>query len=222
MPVVATQPLQIRAHHDRPQLRDRLNIPGLRGPQHPWLNPGNSRTHIHGREYPKGPWPYIQVGSAGKDNSYTHVRFNIGLEKSVELGIDTKIILLTTGMIFLLALALGVWKYRQMAASEAHQAHFYVDTAHRAALQYSFATLLIAVFVELSGWSVTVDLLASGVVIFYFVAAIATYIYHGWRRDTDNQLRDRVRGTSTFMTTLIIGEIGGFGVLLAGFVQAQW
>lgn len=139
----------------------------------------------------------------------------------MELGIDTRIILLATGMIFLLALALGVWKYRQMAASQPHQAHFYVDTAHRAALQYSFATLLIAVFVELSGWSVTVDLLASGVVISYFVAAIATYIYHGWRRDTDNQLRDRVRGTSAFMTTLIVGEFGGFGVLMAGFVHAQ-
>ena len=48
---------------------------------------------------------------------------------------------------------LGVWKYRQMASSPDGLAHPYVDTAHRAALLYSFATLLIAVFVELSGWS---------------------------------------------------------------------
>ena len=38
-----------------------------------------------------------------------------------------------------------------MAVSENHLAHPYVDIAHRAALLYSFATLLIAVFVELSG-----------------------------------------------------------------------
>lgn len=43
---------------------------------------------------------------------------------------------------FLWAPGLGVWKYRQMAASESGQAHFYVDAAHRAALLYSFALLL--------------------------------------------------------------------------------
>ena len=52
------------------------------------------------------------------------------------------------GGIFLLALILGVWKYRQMATSPEHLAHPYVDIAHRAALMYSFATLLVAVFVE--------------------------------------------------------------------------
>ena len=67
------------------------------------------------------------------------------------LGIDTRLTLLAAGLIFLLALALGVWKYRQMATSENHLAHPYVDIAHRAALLYSFATLLIAAFVELSG-----------------------------------------------------------------------
>ncbi|MBB5781816.1 hypothetical protein [Nonomuraea jabiensis] len=137
------------------------------------------------------------------------------------IGTDTAIVLLVAGLIFLVALVLGVWKYRQMIRSEEHLAHPYVDIAHRAALLYSFATLLIAVFVELSGWPPVVDLVAAGVVVAFFVAAIGTYVYHGWRRDTDNQLRRPVRGTTVFMVGLIVGEIGGFAVLLIGFVQAQ-
>jgi HAMP domain-containing protein len=63
----------------------------------------------------------------------------------VDLGIDTRLTLLAAGLIFLLALALGVWKYHEMATSESHLAHPYVDIAHRAALLYWFATQLLAV-----------------------------------------------------------------------------
>src|ERR1700734_3270090 len=87
------------------------------------------------------------------------------------LGIDTKITLLAAGLIFLLALVLGVWKYRQIMASDEHRAHPYVDIAHRAALLYSFATLLIAVFVALSAWPAWVNLTAAMVVVFFFVGA---------------------------------------------------
>lgn len=137
------------------------------------------------------------------------------------VGADTRMVLLAAGLIFLLALVLGVWKYRQMVVSAEHLAHPYVDVAHRAALLYSFATLLLAVFVELSGWPVVVNLVAAGVVILFFMAAIGTYVHHGRRRDTDNQLRHPVRGATAFMFLLIVGEIGGFTVLQAGFVQAQ-
>ncbi|NUW44725.1 hypothetical protein HT134_32045 [Nonomuraea rhodomycinica] len=137
------------------------------------------------------------------------------------LSADATMVLLAAGLIFLLALLLGVWKYRQMAVSAEHVAHPYVDIAHRAALLYSFATLLLAAFVELSDWPPPVDLAAAGIVIFFFVAAIGSYVYHGWRRDTDNQRRHPVRGTGLFMVALMVGEIGGFAVLLAGFVRAQ-
>ena len=53
------------------------------------------------------------------------------------LALDVKISLLSAGLIFLLALVLGVWKYRQVLTSEDHRAHPYVDIAHRAALLYS-------------------------------------------------------------------------------------
>src|ERR1700730_17610428 len=111
------------------------------------------------------------------------------------LGVDTKITLLAAGLIFLLALVLGVWKYRQILRAEDHRAHPYVDIAHRAALLYSFATLLIAVFVELSAWPAWVNLTAAMVVVFFFVAAIVAYIVHGARRDTTNQFENPARGT---------------------------
>jgi hypothetical protein len=139
----------------------------------------------------------------------------------VDLGIDTRLTLLAAGVIFLLALALGVWKYRQMAISENHLAHPYVDIAHRAALLYSFATLLIAVFVELSGWPTWVNLTAAMVVVLFFVIAIVTYMGHGMKRDTTNQFANPAAGVHAGMFALIGAEIGGFAVLLAGFVAAQ-
>jgi hypothetical protein len=139
----------------------------------------------------------------------------------VEIGGDTKAVILAAGLIFLWALLLGVWKYRQMAAADDALAHPYVDIAHRAALLYSFATLLLAVFVELSGFSTAVNLIAAFVPILFFVTAIAGYSIHGMRRDTDNQFRDPVPGTHGFMWALIIGEIGGMLVLLAGFANGQ-
>jgi hypothetical protein len=137
------------------------------------------------------------------------------------LGIDTRITLLAAGLIFLLALVLGVWKYRQIMAAPDHRAHPYVDIAHRAALLYSFATLLLAAFVELSAWPTWVNLTAAAVVVVFFVGAIADYIIHGARRDTTNQFEHATRGSQVSMALLIVGEIGGFGVLLAGFIAGQ-
>ena len=138
------------------------------------------------------------------------------------LGIDTRITLLLAGLIFLWALALGVWKYQQMATSENHLAHPYVDIAHRAALMYSFATLLLAAFVELSGWPTAVNMTAMLIVVFFFIGAIVSYAVHGLLRDTDNQFSHPVAGTHAFMLALIVGEIGGSAVLIAGFVNSQF
>ncbi|AWH96716.1 hypothetical protein [Dietzia psychralcaliphila] len=141
---------------------------------------------------------------------------------TVDLGIDTRLTLLAAGLIFLLALGLGVWKYRQMATNASHLAHPYVDIAHRAALLYSFATLLIAAFVELSSWPTWVNLTAAGVLVFFFVVAIASYIVHGARQDTTNQFEHPSSMLHLGMVALIVGEMGGFAVLLAGFVDGQF
>ena len=140
----------------------------------------------------------------------------------VELGIDTRITLLAAGLIFLLALVLGIWKYRQMATSDNHFAHPYVDIAHRASLLYSFATLLIAVFVELSSWATWVNLTAASVLVFFFLVAIGSYIFHGAKQDTTNQFEHPTGALHAGMWALIVGEIGGFAVLLAGFVAGQF
>jgi len=139
----------------------------------------------------------------------------------MELGSDTKVVLLLAAAMFLWALLLGVWKFRQMDAAEDGLAHPYMDIAHRAALLYSFALLLIATFVELSGWSALVNLIAAGALAFYFFAAVAGYMVHGWKRDTDNQFRRPARGLEVFMASLIVAEIGGWLVLVAGFLDAQ-
>jgi TRAP-type C4-dicarboxylate transport system permease large subunit len=139
----------------------------------------------------------------------------------VQIAADTKAVLLAAGLMFLWALLLGTWKYRQIATSERHVAHPYVDIAHRAALMYSFALLLVATFVQLSGWSELVNLLAAGAMALYFFSAVAGYTVHGWRRDTDNQFRDAARGTNAFMITLVVAEIGAWLVLIAGFLDGQ-
>ena len=131
----------------------------------------------------------------------------------------TTLTVCASGLTFLLALVLGVWKYRQMATSPEHLAHPYVDIAHRSALLYSFATLLVAVFVELSAWPGWVNTAAAMTLVVFFVGAIASYIGHGIKRDTDNQLRDSGRGIHVAMTALIVGEIGGFAVLFTGFLR---
>lgn len=137
------------------------------------------------------------------------------------LGLDTELTLLAAGLLFFGALALGVVKYAQMVRAADHLAHPYIDTAHRAALMYSFATLLVAVFVELSAWSAAVNLASAGILVFFFVAAIASYTYHGLARDTVNQFEGGGPALRAFMIALIAGEMGAFGVLLAGFVRAR-
>ncbi|MFI5502012.1 hypothetical protein ACIA5E_23370 [Nocardia asteroides] len=137
------------------------------------------------------------------------------------LGIDTRITLLVTGLIFLSALLLGVWKYHGIRTAGA--AHVYVDIAHRAALLYSFAGVLLAVFTELSTWPTAVNLGADLVILAFFVGAIASYVLHGWRRDTDNQFAGTVPGALRLsMYGLIAGEVGGFAVLFSGFVAGQF
>ncbi|MEV6273845.1 hypothetical protein [Nocardia sp. NPDC051832] len=143
---------------------------------------------------------------------------------AIELGIDTRITLAAAGLLFILALVLGVWKYQQISVSPDATAHIYVDIAHRATLLYSFATLLLAVFSELSAWPTAVNLAAVLVILIFFLAAIASYIVHGWLRDTTNQFHGQTStaGTHISMIALIIGEIGGFLVLFTGFVAGQF
>jgi hypothetical protein len=112
------------------------------------------------------------------------------------------------GLIFLLSLVLGVWKYRQIMTSADHRAHPYVDIAHRAALLYSFAALLVAVFAALSAWPAWVNLTVSMLAVFFFVGAIISYI-------------SQVCAETPSINSRVQIVDRGFSVLLTGFVAGQ-
>jgi hypothetical protein len=78
----------------------------------------------------------------------------------MQLELDTTVTVVAAGLIFLVALCLGVWKYKQWRRAT-HLVNPYVDIAHRAALLYSFTTTLLAVFVELSAWATWLNLTAA-------------------------------------------------------------
>lgn len=139
-----------------------------------------------------------------------------------------KLALVSAGLFFLSGLLTGVWKYACMARTSQAQAPVYVDIAHRAALFYSFAALLLAVFAGLSAWSECVNFWATAAPLAFFALAIGGYALHGVLGDTDNQFR-RPHQVGTlklprhallvFMVALCVAEIGGFLVLFAGLLR---
>ena len=112
------------------------------------------------------------------------------------------------GVFFLTALLLGVWKWRAMLRAPDHLAPHYVDTAHRAALLYSFACLVLIHFVELSPFAEPVNVAAVSLPLLFFSIAIATYIQLGWRDTTDNAFERRDFTTTTGVALLSVSEIG--------------
>jgi len=131
----------------------------------------------------------------------------------------------SSGAFFLAGLLFGVWKYLAIARSSDARAPVYVDVAHRAALLYAFACLVVERFAALS--SLDADLETAAVVgqIAFFALGLSTYVLHGLLRDTDNQFEKPHRlGERTvppalvlaFMAALIVAELGGFAVLFVG------
>ncbi|WP_031049510.1 hypothetical protein [Streptomyces sp. NRRL F-5650] len=135
---------------------------------------------------------------------------------------ETAWVLFAAGLIFLVALVLGVWKWQQSIASPDGTAHRYVSVAHNAALLYSFATsAIVAPLVQFSGWPSAVNVTAAAAIIGMFVLTISKYARLGREGRTDNQMRDRRAGLRGVREALVVGEIGGTLVLLSGFASAQ-
>lgn len=135
----------------------------------------------------------------------------------------------SAGVFFMTGLLTGAWKYFHIARSATAVAPVYVDIAHRAALLYSFAALLLAVFAGLSAWPAAVDLVAAALPLAFFALAIGGYVLHGLLRDTDNQFLEPHRlgalalpagSIAAFMAALMLAEIGGFAVLFAGMLKS--
>lgn len=135
--------------------------------------------------------------------------------------------LLAAGIFFFSGLLTGLWKYLCIARSPEAVAPVYVDIAHRTSLMYAFSAILMREFVPYSPLGPQGTLWAAGLPLLFFGAAISMYIVHGLLRDTDNQMRSPHRlGAMTlpafmihaFMWLLAAAEIGGFSVLLYGFL----
>lgn len=135
--------------------------------------------------------------------------------------------LLAAGVFFFTGLLTGLWKYLCIARSPTATAPVYVDIAHRTSLMYAFSAVLMREFVPYSPLGPTGTLWAAGLPLVFFGSAIVIYIVHGLLRDTDNQMRAPHKlGTMTlpglvihsFMWLLAAAEIGGFAILLYGFL----
>lgn len=147
------------------------------------------------------------------------------LPSGVALGI------MAAGVFLVAGLLTGVWKYVEMMRSENARAPYYVDIAHRASLLYANCSLILAVLAYFSTWSEAVNFWAVLLNVIYFALAIALYAVHGILKDTNNQLRKPHRlGPLTLPSmllhlavfSLIVAEIGGTLVLLAGAFAPLW
>ena len=137
------------------------------------------------------------------------------------MSIAIKTSLLASGIFLLAGLLTGVVKYRKTMASVDHRAPVYIDIAHRASLLYSFAALVMAKLLEYSPYSETVQLIAVCLPLAFFAITIGGYYVFGVMNTTDNIFRRRNFITTWYMYALIAGEIGGFLIILWGFLSTQ-
>ena len=142
-----------------------------------------------------------------------------GLESPMNTAI--KISLLASGVFLLTGLMTGVVKYRRIMSSPNHRAPVYIDIAHRASLLYSFASLVMAKLLEYSPYSQSIQLVAVSLPLFFFAVTIGGYYVFGMLNTTDNIFNKRNFITTWYMYALIGGEIGGFAIILWGFVSTQ-
>jgi hypothetical protein len=128
--------------------------------------------------------------------------------------------LTASGIFFMTGLLTGLWKYICMRKTADREAPFYVNTAHRAALMYAFSAQLIAVFAALSAFPVWLNTVAVISLLSFFTLAIIHYIQLGLTSYSKNSLRDspNIAKDYLILNVLAVAEIGGFSVLLLGFL----
>ncbi|MGH9901097.1 MAG: hypothetical protein ACRD68_04570 [Pyrinomonadaceae bacterium] len=132
-----------------------------------------------------------------------------------------KICLAASGVYLLAGMLIGILKYRRTMTSVEHRAPVYVDIAHRAALMYSFAALVMAKLLEYNSYPESVQLGAAAVVLLFFTLTILGYLAHGIKDRTENIFAERNFTTTWYMYALIAGEVAGFSFILWGFLSTQ-
>ncbi len=138
------------------------------------------------------------------------------------MNLAIKISLLVSGLFLLSGMLTGVWKYAKIMSSANHQSPVYVDIAHRASFFYCFASLVIAKLLEFSPFSSFWQVVIVAFPLSYFVLTVIGYIREGVLNRTENMFATRNFITTWFMYGLIIGEIGGFSLILSGFIYTQF
>ena len=141
---------------------------------------------------------------------------------SIFMNLSIKIALLVSGVFLLNGMLTGVWKYAAIMRSAEHRAPAYVDIAHRASFFYSFASLVVAKLLEFSPFSPAVQIVIAAFPLGYFVLTVIGYMKEGFLNRTENMFAERNFVTTWFMYGLIAGEIGGFLLILGGFVYTQF
>ncbi len=146
----------------------------------------------------------------------------------IDLPLAAKVGIVASGIFLLIGMLTGVWKYVQIRQSEHARAHYYVDIAHRAALLYAPASLILAVLASLSVLSEMTLLWCVIANLIFFYASVVSYILHGFLQDTHNQFQTPHRLgksvqlpaflLSTFMWALIIAEVGATLLLVIGTI----
>jgi len=143
----------------------------------------------------------------------------------MSLTLAVKLALLFSGIFLFVGMLTGVWKYVQISQSELARAHYYVDIAHRSSLLYAPVTLILAVMAYFSIWSEKVNLFFIITNLIFFSFSIASYVLHGWLKDTSNQFKQphqlgKIQLPKIIlriaMILLVIGEIGATAGLLVG------
>jgi len=133
----------------------------------------------------------------------------------------TKLCLASSGVFLLFGMFAGILKYRGVMTAPDHRAPVYIDVCHRAALLYSFALLVMGKLIEYSPYSSSVQLVLTGVPLFFFALAVITYLRLGLENKTENQFTERNFGTTWMVYALIVGELGGLGGIVWGFFKTQ-
>jgi len=141
---------------------------------------------------------------------------------SGEIPVAAAVALSGAALIFLTGLLTGIWKWRAMLAAADHRAPIYVDTLHRAALMYAFASALCALLAALSAWPAWLNLAGVALLLANFGVTLAVYAYLGRRGDTTTQFSRRGWHTTQGMVLLILGEVGGFLILASGTAVTLW
>lgn len=80
----------------------------------------------------------------------------------------------------------------------------------------------MAALLNFSPYSTRVQLVISCVPLFFFAVAIAQYYRLGIEGKITNQFEERNFNTTLGMLLLIVGEVGGVGAIVWGFISTQF